>query len=226
MANYYFKTIGEAWAGIANAFTSFGYLTYKHAGFSIVWVPGGGVEGGYLQVAGDVIYGEDFATGRYYAAEAQSGQHIPIRNVMGEPGMWAVIKTRALVADGGMTIAQLVDDLTIGRRECLTNATNAHVPVYTDLNTIFTDGTLPVVQRTIGVLTTITDQAIDMVAVVDMDLMPATSQPTEPYNPTYSTNSNQIVNITVNQGPQYDVNQSINSGGSIYTIGARQISGP
>ena len=222
MPDYYYKTVGEAWAAIVNQFTAFGYLTYQAASFSIVWHAGGAPNGSFWRIAGTVSAGEAYANGDYYAAEAVSTNLLPFGNILRQPGMQLVPRVRESGTVGDESVIQLLDWLYSARREMFAAITDGLMSSFTNLNGQLTGASNPVVYRKAWLIKSDNDQAIDWASLVNTELLPVTSALAEPVNPVYEASVAPIVNNLIQASPAFDVDSTVNPGGGVFSVTSRQ----
>jgi len=223
MADYYYKTLGEARAAIVNAFTSFGQLTYTSLTLSITWVTGSTVNGGHWVVAGDVLFGEQYANGSYWAAEAKTGAGLSIGRVGREPGMGQEARVEQLAAAGAATAEDLRYQLWTSLLAAADDVTDGSAGATVDLNTELVGAGDPVVLRSLQAYSSANDQAVLQTAVVVTNRLPSTSAMSEPIEQAYLVNTAPVVNNRIEQAPQYNIDQGINAGGSVYSVESKQI---
>lgn len=222
MPDFYFKTVGEAWAAIMNQFTAFQYLTYQAPSFSITWNSGGTPNGGFWRVAGTVSAGEAYANGDYYAAEAVSTNTLPFGNILRQPGMSLIPRVRESGTAGDESVLQLLDWLYSARRAMFSDITDAVQASFINLNGQLNGASNPVVYRKVWTVKSDNDQAIDWASLVNIELLPATSALSEPVNPQYIVSAAPIVNNLIQAAPSLDTDVTVNPGGGVYSITSRQ----
>lgn len=226
MADYYFKTLGDAWQSICDTFTSYGQMTYNPVDFNIAWVNAAGMTGGYFEVSGTTLIGPAFANGRYFAAEAQIGYKLPLGQVIREPGMQAIPEV-TFVDDPAYTDALQMMVLLKGVRYAMGfDMFNGTPSGWTEYDTILDGFGAPTIYRAIQLWQNENDQAIEFVSILVVNNLPATSQLTRPMNPVYLANNQPVINNVIQAAPTLDVDATVNPGGGIYSITSRQLTTP
>ena len=225
MADFYYKTAGEAWQAMVSQFTAFGQLAYASLGFSVVWTPGATETGGHFTVAVTVIAGEPYANGNYWAADSKTGGAMPLNAIVRQAGMDVGPQVIPLTDILALTALGLKEWLALARGDMLIDVTGCSVLYAYVMDSVLAGAGDPIVLRTVSALVTATDQAFDQTYVVDLNQQPATSPITAPVNPAYQTGGTVTINNIIQSPATYDIDQAINAGGSIYTVGSRQISG-
>ncbi len=223
MPDYYYKTVGEAWAAIANQFTAFGDLTYISLGFSVAWHSAGAPDGGYFTVDGTVYAGDAYANGNYHAQEAKTGAGLPFAKLLREPGMDVQPVVTSDPTVGRLTAATLRSQLYLARIAMAADVSDASSssPVNQDV-TLTGAGGVFITREWIQFVSAY-DQTMDMVSVVDMRFAPSGAPVTQPVDPKYMVDNAPIVNNIIQTAPSLGVDATVNPGGGIYSITSRQL---
>jgi hypothetical protein len=225
MADFYFQTIGQAWAAIAAAFTSGNQLIYNDAGFSITWTASSSVTGGYFTVSGTTYVGEPYANGNYHAADARTGGHLPLAYVLKSSGFQDIPQVTHQTASGAIIIGTFEGALETARQDAIIDITGAtagssglgflqlpggSTPFGYDVTTNYvTDG----------------DGLMDIWGIMDLAGQSTTAPVTFPWFPTYGPVFTPTVVTNIDVGPQLDTDVAINNGSVIETVVAKQFTG-
>jgi len=223
MADYYYKTLGEARQAIVSAFTAFGQLTYTSATLAIVWTPGATANGGHFDVSGDVLFGSQYANGSYWAAEGKTGAALAIGRVSREVGLGIEARVEQLATIGAATALQLMTALADALDDALADVCDGSADTPVAIPTTLSGAGNPVIRRRITPWASTNDEGLAVTTVVVTNELPATSALSEPIVQAYLPNTQPIVQNIIQQGPRYDIDQAINGGGSIWSISSRQL---
>lgn len=225
MANFYFKTLGQAWSAMVAAFTGNNQLTYNTTGFEITWTSGTAPNGGFFTIAGTTFVGEPYANGNYYASEAVTGGYLLINNLIREDGFMDVPQVTSQTTSGALDTYALAYQFTAARAEALSDVYGTGFANSFDFEEPLEGGSVAVATYFGLLWTTPNDVAFDLVCVVDLRGAPTTSPLTWPPLPTYQAVAGATVITNIDVGPQLDTNVAINNGSTINTVTAKQFSG-
>jgi hypothetical protein len=225
MADFYLKTVGQAWAAMVSAFTGNNQLTYNASGFSITWNTAGTPYGGYFTVAGTVSVGSTYANGNYHAAEARSSGYIPIASILAESGMGSMPVITTLTTSGILSLAGLADALQSARATMITDQCGGTSVALTQNSIDVVGSGTPAARVELQSWKTSDDCAVDVITVTDLRGAPAGAPISYPFWPTMTAVLIPPTQITVDVGPQLDTDQAINNGSSIQTVVSKQFTG-
>jgi hypothetical protein len=223
MPDYYYRTAGEAFAAVCNAFNAFDDLTYLELGFAITWHTGALPNGGYFKVEGDGSGGPAFANGNYYARDMPTAALVGFVDLVRQPGMQTEVWITTTGVGGDLSAQTLKAKLTYAKAQLV----NAHTSV-TDAdehewNISLAGSADPVIFTTQRLFFTSYDQIQDTTVVVDKLFIPAGAGLSVPVCPTIQQDVKPVVNNVIQAQPELDIDQGINAGGSIYSVTSKQL---
>jgi hypothetical protein len=225
MADFYFRTIGQAWSAIVAAFTAANQLTYNAAGFTVTWGPGSSTYGRKFTVAGTAFVGDPPANGNYFAGEAKAGVTLPMIYVLSEPGFTDIPKVSVQGSAGALDLVGLLTTMVGAREACIADVTGATAVTVGTATLEVYSASVPTGEVKVSGWETDNDIAIDCWMVVDIQSPPPGPPLTQVPMPTYQTPASPVINNNIDVGPQLDTDVAINNGSVINTTVAKQFTG-